>query len=93
MYEDPEKDSDLPEVTLQVRGKTEDKNPGLSPLSLELSRLLPASDVTHFGEGFAYKASRSGFCPLPCLPTMDSLALKFSSWESQLLFISFQMEC
>lgn len=43
----------------------------------------------HIGGGFPYKALGSG----SCLPSTDVLALKISSWESQLLFISFQMEC
>lgn len=37
--------------------------------------LLPASEATRFGRGFAYKAFRSGLCP-SLLPTTGFLALK-----------------
>lgn len=74
------------------QGQSWDQNPGLLPPSLESPGCFQPQKQSVLEGALLGKLSGVGFA-LSLLPAVHFLALKFSSWESQRLLISFQMEC
>lgn len=90
--EDPERDSDLCKVTQQVRGRTGTRTQDSRLSVWSFPGCFQHQKQHLLGKVLLAKLSGVGFA-LSHLATVDFLTLKYSLWESQLLFISFQMEC